>query len=68
VLLRVVKREGRLVIDERAVLPGRGAWVHPATECLKQAVARGSFVRALKASGPLDVSPLENRLEKLMDN
>ena len=67
-LLRVVLRAGRLTVDERAVLPGRGAWVHPSAECLKQAVSRGSFVRALKASGPLDASPLENRLETLMDN
>lgn len=67
-LLRIVLSAGRLVVDERAVLPGRGAWVHPTVDCLKQAVSRGSFVRALKASGSLDASPLENRLETLMDN
>ena len=68
VLLRVVTREGRLLADERAVLPGRGAWIHPTAKCLKQAVSRGSFARALKVSGSLDTSPLENRLETLMDN
>ena len=67
-LLRVVVREGQLLVDEREVLPGRGAWVHPATKCLKQAVSRGSFARALKVSGSLDTSPLENRLETHMDN
>ena len=67
-LLRVVLHDGRLVPDERAVLPGRGAWVHPTSQCLELAVSRGAFVRALKASGKPDASPLENRLEKLMDN
>ena len=67
-LLRIVLREGRLEVDERAVLPGRGAWVHPTVDCLKLSVSRRIFARALKASGHLDASPLENRLEKLMDN
>lgn len=67
-LLRVVLREGRLEVDERAVLPGRGAWVHPTADCLKLSVSRGAFARALKVSGKLDTSPLENRQETLMDN
>ncbi|WP_082677953.1 YlxR family protein [Leucobacter chromiiresistens] len=67
-LLRVVVHEGRLVVDDRAVLPGRGAWVHPTVHCLDRAVARGSLLRALRVSGKPDVSPLENRLKKLMDN
>jgi len=67
-LLRVVLRDGRLEIDENAVLPGRGAWVHSTAECLKLAVSRGAFSRALKASGSLDAGPLENRLETIMDN
>lgn len=68
VMLRVVVRDAQLVVDERALLPGRGAWVHPTAVCLKQAVSRGSFARALRASGSLDAGPLENRLETLMDN
>ncbi|GAA1798945.1 MULTISPECIES: YlxR family protein [Leucobacter] len=67
-LLRVVLRGGRLMVDERAVLPGRGAWVHPTRRCLELAVSRGSFARALRASGKPDASPLENRLKTLMDN
>ena len=67
-LLRVALSDGRLVIDERGVLPGRGAWVHSTGDCLKQAVSRGSFARALRVSGSLDTSPLENRLENIMDN
>jgi len=56
------------MVDERAVLPGRGAWVHPTRRCLELAVSRGSFARALRASGKPDASPLENRLKTLMDN
>ncbi|MGK0716343.1 YlxR family protein [Leucobacter sp. W1153] len=67
-LFRVVLRDGRLNFDDRAVLPGRGAWVHPTSQCLELAVSRGAFVRALKASGKPDAGPLENRLETLMDN
>ncbi|NLB47266.1 MAG: YlxR family protein [Microbacteriaceae bacterium] len=66
-LLRVVLCDGQLRVDDRAVLPGRGAWVHPTTTCVRQAVSRAVFARALKASGSLDASPLENRLETLMD-
>ncbi|WP_336659059.1 YlxR family protein [Leucobacter sp. USHLN153] len=67
-LLRVVLREGRLEVDDRGVLPGRGAWVHPTRECLDRAVTRGMFPRALRVSGKPDTSPLENRLKTLMDN
>ncbi len=67
-LLRVVLQDGRIIPDERAVLPGRGAWVHPIAQCLELAVSRGAFARALKASAKPDVSPLENRLETHMDN
>lgn len=67
-LLRIVLSDGQLVVDRRAVLPGRGAWVHPEAQCLSQAVSRGSFSRALKVSGKPDTRPLENRLKTLMDN
>ncbi len=67
-LLRLVAMDGRLLIDDRAVLPGRGAWVHETAECLNLAVQRGFIVRALRVSGKLDTFPLENRLKMLMDN
>lgn len=67
-LLRVVLQDGRLIADDRAVLPGRGAWVHPTAQCLNRAVSRGVFPRALKVSGKPDAGPLENRLKTLMDN
>lgn len=61
-LLRVVVDRHRLVIDERAILPGRGAWVHETPECLDAALRRRAFVRALRVSGPLDTEALEKRL------
>jgi len=48
-----------LVPDERAILPGRGAWVHPTTECVETAIRRRAFVRALRASGSLDAQTLQ---------
>lgn len=67
-LLRLVAVDGRLLVDEHAVMPGRGAWVHETAECMNVTVQRGTFARALRASGKLDALPLENRLKMLMDN
>lgn len=67
-LLRVVVRNGELVIDERAVMPGRGAWVHPTPECVEAARRRRAFARALRVSPALefpeaeDMQTLEKRL------
>ena len=61
-LLRVVAQDGALVIDERAVLPGRGAWVHPGPECLDKALRRRAFARALRVTAPLDTQTIEKRL------
>lgn len=58
-LLRVVVVEGVAVPDPRRRLPGRGASVHPDVECLTLALRRRAFVRALRATGPLDTTGLE---------
>ena len=42
--------------DRRA--PGRGAHLHPVTECLDLAVRRKAFPRAFRVPGPLDVTAL----------
>ena len=52
-LLRVVALDGGLTPDPAAVLPGRGAWVHPDPRCLDQAARRRAWSRALR-TGPLD--------------
>ncbi|WP_353809432.1 YlxR family protein [Agromyces sp. SYSU T00194] len=61
-LLRVVARESRVVVDTAACLPGRGAWLHPDRECLRLALRRRAFGRALRVTGELDTNDLENRL------
>ncbi|MBO9626456.1 MAG: YlxR family protein [Microbacterium sp.] len=61
-LLRVVSQNSVLVIDERAALPGRGAWLHPTRECMESALRRRAFVRALRVSGDLDTQTIEKRL------
>lgn len=57
-LLRVVAGSGGLVADPAARLPGRGAWVHPTTACVEQAVQRRAFTRALRVSAGLDAQSL----------
>ncbi|SJN32167.1 COG2740: Predicted nucleic-acid-binding protein implicated in transcription termination [Microbacterium esteraromaticum] len=44
----MVVQNNNLVLDERAVLPGRGAWLHPTPECFDAAMRRRAFARALR--------------------
>lgn len=53
-LLRFVLRDGALVHGRQ--LPGRGAWLHSSADCLRLALRRNAFGRALRASGPIDVT------------
>ncbi|MGW9113995.1 YlxR family protein [Microbacterium sp. NPDC055683] len=64
-LLRVVVIDSELVADERAIMPGRGAWVHPTPECIGIAVKRRAFVRALRVPGPLDTQTFEKWLSAM---
>ncbi|MFS0852371.1 YlxR family protein [Microbacterium sp. 179-I 3D4 NHS] len=61
-LLRVVSQNGVLIVDERAVLPGRGAWLHPTQECMEAALRRRAFGRALRVSTAVDTQTIEKRL------
>jgi len=49
-LTRYVLVDGALLLDERAMLPGRGAWVHPDPDCYSRALQRGGFSRAFRKS------------------
>ncbi|GGF36086.1 hypothetical protein GCM10010922_09060 [Microbacterium sorbitolivorans] len=64
-LMRVVAVDSRLVIDEAASAPGRGAWVHPSRTCAELAIQRRAFVRALRVSGALDTQTLEEWLSAM---
>ena len=61
-LLRVVAVDSILVPDEKASMPGRGAWVHETNACVEAAIRRRAFVRALRVPGPLDTQTFEKRL------
>ncbi|MFD6446514.1 YlxR family protein [Promicromonospora sp. NPDC060204] len=52
----------RVVVDVRACLPGRGAWVHPVSQCLELAERRRAVPRALRADGPLDLGEVRAHL------
>ncbi|PFG19332.1 hypothetical protein ATL40_0891 [Serinibacter salmoneus] len=53
-LVRLIARGERVVVDERASAPGRGAWLHCRSACLEQAVRRRAIGRALRMQGPID--------------
>ena len=42
----------RIAVDEGRVLPGRGAWLHPQTDCLERAVKKSAFAAAFKQKIP----------------
>lgn len=66
-LLRVVlgaDRDGRpaVVPDPDGTAPGRGAHLHPSTECYDLAVRRRVFTRALRAREGLASEPVRDYL------
>ncbi|MEJ8637789.1 MULTISPECIES: YlxR family protein [Streptomyces] len=63
-LLRIVVVGGECVPDDRGTLPGRGAYVHPASVCLDLAVRRRAFPRAFRAQGPLDTAGVRRYVEQ----
>jgi predicted RNA-binding protein YlxR (DUF448 family) len=48
-LIRIVPRNGGVTVDVRQREPGRGAYLHPRSECLEQALKRRSLGRALRS-------------------
>ncbi|MGL4339014.1 MAG: YlxR family protein [Rhodoglobus sp.] len=62
-LLRVVERDGAVVADPFATMPGRGAWVHPTVECVALSVRRKAFGRALRSSVALNTADIMARME-----
>lgn len=61
-LIRIVVNAdspGEIRVDRRRRLTGRGAHLHPDPACLDAAKRKRAFCRMLRASGPLDISVLE---------
>ena len=52
-----------VTVDAAAVLPGRGAWLHPDGQCAQWAVKRRAFVRALRLTGSPDTSAVIEYVE-----
>lgn len=63
-LLRIVAVEGACAPDPRGTLPGRGAYVHPASVCLDLAVRRRAFSRAFRVKEALDTAALREYVEQ----
>jgi predicted RNA-binding protein YlxR (DUF448 family) len=70
-LLRVTAgsdADGRPVAvpDPAAIRPGRGAHLHPTTECYELATRRRAFASALRAGRSLDPAPVASYLASLV--
>ncbi|AVZ75620.1 DUF448 domain-containing protein [Streptomyces lunaelactis] len=63
-LLRIVVTGDACVPDDRGTLPGRGAYVHPASVCIDLAVRRRAFPRAFRVQGPLDTAEVRRYVEE----
>lgn len=61
-LVRLVVIDGSLVIDKKSTLPGRGAYLHPRSDCVDSALRRRALTRALRWEGTLDADLVSNQL------
>jgi predicted RNA-binding protein YlxR (DUF448 family) len=52
----------RVEFDPRAQRPGRGAWIHPRTECFARAEQRRAIPRAFRLTGTLDLEPVRRAI------
>jgi predicted RNA-binding protein YlxR (DUF448 family) len=63
-LLRIVAISGELTPDPQNRLAGRGARLHLSTSCLKLALDRKAFGRALRTQGELRVDTVSQYVEQ----
>ena len=67
-LLRIVKIAGKLQVDEKKSLSGRGSWIHQKLECFDSAITRGAFPRAFRSKIDFaDLANLKEQAEKMLD-
>jgi len=57
--------EYAVIVDTGSNLPGRGAWLHPAPQCVQQAIRRRAFTKALRIAGSPDTSAVVEHIEFL---
>jgi predicted RNA-binding protein YlxR (DUF448 family) len=57
-LFRIVSNSNILAFDLLKKMPGRGAWIHPSSDCLDLAIQRNAFGRALRLTKQPDPSGL----------
>jgi len=48
--------ESAVTVDAAGNLPGRGAWLHSDEQCLRVAIKRRAFARALRITGSPNTS------------
>jgi uncharacterized protein len=53
-----------VVVDPRAVAPGRGVWLHLQTDCLDRAVSRRAIGRGLRIPQLPDVTPVTDWFDR----
>jgi uncharacterized protein len=54
-----------VTVDTTGTLPGRGAWLHPAPQCAKEAIRRRAFARALRIAGAPETSAVVEHIDLL---
>ena len=54
-----------VTVDTAGNLPGRGAWLHPDQRCLRAAIRRRAIGRALRITGPPDISAAVEHIERI---
>jgi predicted RNA-binding protein YlxR (DUF448 family) len=65
----VVTKEGRVRIDAKHRLPGRGAYVHGSRACVDEAIRTGGLARSFRRkTQPLDAAKLFDELNEELAN
>lgn len=65
VAVSMVGGQSAVTVDTAGRLPGRGAWLHPDDRCLRAAIRRRAFARALRIAGSPDTSAVDEHVRTL---